>query len=163
MTPDELQQILRQSKESGSRVNLSGADLRGVDLRGVDLRGALLRGADLRNADLRGADLRDAFGLNIAEDAPARLLAVARAALASPDSLAMELWHTCETTHCISGWAEHLGGPLAKLIIEQCGNDVGGLMLLGVEAHAHFYDTDENARVFLQSVIHQADVSREAA
>jgi hypothetical protein len=51
----------------------------------------------------------------------------------------MSNWHTCKTTHCICGWAEHLGGPLAKLIIEQFGNDVGGLMLLGVEAHAHFY------------------------
>ena len=173
MTPDELQHVLRQSRESGLRPDLSGAklsgadlrwtDLSGADLSGSDLRGSDLRGSDLRKADLRGANLCGALGLNIVEDAPARLLAVAHAALASPDSLEMSDWHTCKTKHCISGWAEHLGGPLAKLIIEQFGNDVGGLMLLGVEAHAHFYDIDDDARAFLQSVINQANASQEAS
>jgi hypothetical protein len=143
MTPDELQHVLRQSRESGLR----------PDLRKVDLSWA----------DLSGANLCGALGLNIVEDAPARLLAVAHAALASPHSLEMSDWHICETKHCISGWAEHLGGPLAKLIIEQFGNDVGGLMLLGVEAHAHFYDIDDDARAFLQSVINQANASQEAS
>ena len=203
MTPDELQHVLRQSRESGLRPNLrkadlseadlseadlsgadlseadlseadlseadlSGADLseanlRKADLSGADLREAKLSWADLRGADLSGANLCGALGLNIVEDAPARLLAVAHAALASPHSLEMSDWHTCKTKHCISGWAEHLGGPLAKLIIEQFGNDVGGLMLLGVEAHAHFYDIDDDARAFLQSVIHQANASQEAS
>ena len=158
MTPDELQHVLRQSRESGL-----SPDLRKVDLRNVDLRWADLRGADLRGADISGANLCGALGLNIVEDAPARLLAVAHAALASPDSLEMSDWHTCKTTHCICGWAEHLGGPLAKLIIEQFGNDVGGLMLLGVEAHAHFYKENDDARAFLQSVIDQANDSREAS
>ena len=143
MTPDELQHVLRQSRESGLR----------PDLRKVDLSGA----------DLSGADLCGALGLNIVEDAPARLLAVAHAALASPHSLEMSDWHTCGTKHCISGWAEHLGGPLAKLIIEQFGNDAGGLMLLGVEAHAHFYKENDDARAFLQSVIDQANASQEAS
>ena len=188
MTPDELQHVLRQSRESGLRPNLrkadlswadlseadlseadlseadlSGANLRKADLSGADLREAKLSWADLRGADLSGANLCGALGLNIVEDAPARLLAVAHAALASPDSLEMSDWHTCKTKHCISGWAEHLGGPLAKLIIEQFGNDVGGLMLLGVEAHAHFYDIDDDARAFLQSVINQANASQEAS
>jgi hypothetical protein len=149
---------------------LSGAVLSGADLSGAVLRGAVLSGADLSYADLRGADLRgavlsgavlsDSFGLSIAADAPARLLAVARAALASPDALEMGSWHKCDTTHCICGWAEHLGGPLAELIIRTQGNDAGGLMLLGVEAHAHFYKTNEEARAFLQSVIDQAEVAK---
>jgi hypothetical protein len=178
MTPDELQHVLRQSRESGLRpdlrkadlreAKLSGSDLREADLREADLREADLswsdlRESDLRKADLRGANLCGALGLNIVEDAPARLLAVAHAALASPDSLEMSDWHTCKTKHCISGWAEHLGGPLAKLIIEQFGNDVGGLMLLGVEAHAHFYKENDDARAFLQSVIDQANASQEAS
>jgi hypothetical protein len=155
--------------------DLRGADLRDADLRGADLRDADLRGADLRDADLRGAvlsdadlrgvvlsdaDLRGAFGLSIASDAPARLLAVAHAALTSPDALEMGSWHKCDTTHCICGWAEHLGGPLANLIIQTQGNDVGGLMLLGVEAHAHFYKTNDEARVFLQSVIDNAEAAK---
>ena len=176
---------LRRAVLSGADLSgavLSGADLRGADLRRADLSGAVLSGAvlsgavlsyadlcgavlsravlcgaDLSRADLRGADLRGAFGLPIATDAPARLLAVAQAALASPDALAMGAWHTCETTHCICGWAEHLGGPLANLIIQTQGNDIGGLMLLGVEAHAHFYKANDEARAFLQSVIDNAE------
>jgi hypothetical protein len=84
-------------------------------------------------------------------------MAVAQAALASPDALEMNSWHKCETTHCICGWAEHLGGPLAELIIRTQGNDMGGLMLLGVEAHDHFYKTNNEARAFLQSVIDNAE------
>ena len=171
-TPEQLQEILRLHKawlkdeEECGRANLSYADLRGADLRGAvlrdadlrgaDLRDAVLSGADLSGADLIGADLRDALGLPIAADAPARLLAVAQAALASPDALDMSSWHKCETTHCICGWAEHLGGPLAELIIRTQGNDLGGLMLLGIEAHAHFYQTNDKARAFLQSVIDNA-------
>ena len=104
------------------------------------------------------ADLRGAIGLPIADDAPSRLLAVAKSALSSSDALEMGTWHTCETTHCVCGWAEHLGGSLAKLIVEQFGNDVGGLMLLGVKAHSYFYSTNGQARAFLQSVIDNAEV-----
>ena len=137
--------------------NPSRADLRGADLRGANLRGANLSGAILSEADFRGAGLRGATGLSIATDAPARLLAVAQAALASPGALEMRYWHTCETSHCICGWAEHLGGPLAQLIIQMNGNDLGGLMLLGVEAHAHFYKNNDEAKAFLQSVIDNAE------
>jgi hypothetical protein len=132
---------------------LIGANLSGANLSGADLSGAILSDAYLSGANLSGGDLSGAVGLPIATDAPARLLAVAQAALASHDALAMDKWHTCETTHCICGWAEHLGGPLARLIIKCHGNDTGGLMLLGVEAHAHFYSSNEKARAFLQSVI----------
>ena len=140
-----------------SWADFSEADLSWADFSGANLSGADLSGADLSWADFSEADLSGALGLAIATDAPARLLAVAHAALASPDALAMGAWHTCETTHCICGWAEHLGGPLANLIIEIQGNDVGGLMLLGVEAHAHFYKTNDEARAFLQSVIDKAE------
>jgi hypothetical protein len=157
---------LREADLRGA--DLSGADLRRANLRGANLRGANLREADLRRADLswanfswanlREADLRGAIGLPIADDAPSRLLAVAKSALSSSDALEMGTWHTCETTHCVCGWAEHLGGSLAKLIVEQFGNDVGGLMLLGVKAHSYFYSTNGQARAFLQSVIDNAEV-----
>lgn len=152
---DELKEILRlhalwlDGNAEGAQANLCGADLSGANFRN----------ADFRYANLRYADFRDALGIPIAEDAPARLLAVAHAALAAPDALEMGTWHTCETTHCICGWAEHLGGPLAKLIIQQNGNAVGGLMLLGIDAHAHFYVTNEKAREFLQSVIDNANTT----
>ena len=162
-TTDQLQDVLhlhrlwRRNEEGGSRANLSRANLSGADFSGADFSGANLIWANLSGADFSGADFSGAMGLPIATDAPARLLAVAQAALASPDALEMDQWHRCETTHCICGWAEHLGGPLANLIIQTQGNDIGGLMLLGVEAHAHFYSTNEKARAFLQSVIDQAE------
>ena len=136
-----------------SGAKLSGAKLSGADLRGADLSGAELVQAELFRVHLNGANLTSTTGLPISDDAPDRLLAVAKAALASPDALEMSEWHTCETTHCICGWAEHLGGPLAKLVIEVNGNDMGGLMLLGVEAHSHFRSSNGKARAFLQSVI----------
>jgi hypothetical protein len=148
-TPDELREILRRhglflaNEPGGARANLSGADLSYANLSYANLSGA----------NLSYADLAYAAGLPIASDADQRLLAVAQAALASPDALEMKKWHTCPTTHCIRGWAEHLGGPLAELIIKTQGHDVGGLMLLGVEAHEHFYATNEKAAAFLQSVI----------
>ena len=151
---DQLKEILKlhqlwvQLKKGGVRADLSNADLSNADLSYADLSGA----------DLSGANLNGAIGLLIADDAPFRLLAVAEAALSSPDALEMGVWHTCATTHCICGWAEHLGGSLAKLIIKQFGNDVGGLMLLGVEAHSYFYSTNDQARLFLQSVIDNAEV-----
>lgn len=55
----------KQSKLSGRRANLAGADLRKTDLRGADLRGTLLIAANLQGAnfsrtDFIGADFRDA-------------------------------------------------------------------------------------------------------
>jgi hypothetical protein len=32
------------------------------------------------------------------------------AAASADDALAMDTWHTCETTHCRAGWAVHLAG-----------------------------------------------------
>ena len=138
--------------------DLSGADLRdavlsGADLSGADLRGADLRGADLRGADLRDADLRDAVGLVLPtpEEAERRIRAVAQAALATDDALHMGDWHKCDTTHCIAGWAVHLEGPVGYILEKAVGSPMAGLMLLGVEAHTHFYDDNATARAWLQS------------
>jgi len=171
-TTDQLQEVVRlhelwlYDSSAGKRANLSHANLRGANLSGAilshaDMRDANLSHADMRGAILSGANLNGAIGLPITEDAPSRLLAVAHAALATDDALEMDDWHKCETTHCICGWAEHLGGPLARLLIETNGHDIGGLMLLGVEAHKHFYKTNEEARAFLQSVIDNAAVAPE--
>jgi uncharacterized protein YjbI with pentapeptide repeats len=152
------------SRASLSRASLTDADLTGANLTGANLAGANLAGANLAGANLRGADLTDAnlacaIGLHIASDAPTRLLAVARAALASDNALEMCRWHTCDSTHCISGWAEHLGGPIATLLYQQMGPSAAGLMLLGVMAHSYFYASNEKARAFLQSVVDNAEAA----
>jgi len=140
-----------------SGANLSGADLRGAYLSGAylsdaDLSGADLSGACLSGANLSGADLRGANGLPIAADAAERLKAVAATAL-QPDALEMESWHTCGTTHCIAGWAIHLAGELGRLMESMMGADLAGLLLLGTEAHQHFYDSNEKALEYLRGVV----------
>jgi uncharacterized protein YjbI with pentapeptide repeats len=137
--------------------NLTGADLTGANLTGAYLTRANLTGADLARADLTGAYLSGVIGLKIAADAPARLLAVARAAL-QPGALYMNDWHTCETTHCISGWAVHLAGEVGCVLETAVGVHMAGLYLLGVEAAGHFYDTNKEATKYLQSVIDAAGV-----
>jgi hypothetical protein len=153
--------------------NLYGADLRGANLRDADLRGANLcdanlRDADLYDADLYGADLcdanlcdanlcganlRGAKGLPIAEDAPARLQAVAATVLAQPAALQMSAWHSdCGTTHCLSGWAIHQAGPVGAVLERLHGPHLAGLLLLGTEAAEHFYDSNETALEWLRSI-----------
>jgi hypothetical protein len=137
--------------------NLTGADLTGAnltraDLTWADLTQANLTRADLTRADLAWANLTGALGLAIASDAPERLQAVATAALAD-NGLDMSRWHTCDTTHCISGWAIHQAGELGRLLEAAVGAEVAGLMLLGPDAQRHFHDDNEAAAEWLRSVL----------
>jgi hypothetical protein len=141
--------------------NLSDADLRdanltGADLSGADLRGASLVFANLRGADLAGVDLSDVSGLPFVADSAERLIAAAAAATAKPGALEMQSWHTCETTHCLGGWAIHQAGPLGALLERTLGASIAALLLLGPEAYAHFWDSNEDARAYLQSVLDEA-------
>ena len=133
--------------------NLRDSDLRNADLRDADLSDSDLRDADLSDSDLRNADLRGAVGLAIATDADQRLRAVAEAALAEPEALQMNAWHTCDTTHCVSGWAIAQAGEPGRLLEAAVGSQIAGLMLLGTEAHSHFFDDDDTARAWLQEVL----------
>jgi len=136
-----------------SNVDLRHAKLQGTVLRGVDLQGANLSGVRLSNVDTKYANFVGAVGLTIASDAADRLKAVAAAALAADDALEMDAWHTCRTTHCIAGWAIYLAGEPGRLLEESHGSAIAGLMLLGTEAHSHFYDSNEDARKWLQEVL----------
>ncbi len=108
--------------------------------------------ANLSRADLSSANLSGVVGLAIASDAPKRLQAVATAALAD-NGLNMSRWHTCETTHFISGWAIHQAGELGRLLEAAVGAEVAGLMLLGPDAQRHFHDGNEAAAEWLRSVL----------
>ena len=144
----------------------SGAVLSGADLRGAVLSDAVLSGADLRDADLRGADLRDAVlsgavlpkavqAMRPANDDEARqrIAAVAAAALTDDDALNMGDWHTCETTHCIAGWAVHQAGPAGYLLEQIMGPHGAGAVLLGDDAAKHFYDDADQARAWLTTFL----------
>ena len=141
------------------RANLRGADLRGADLRGANLDGANLYGANLREANLSKASLSKAIlsGAKLSEAKldyqieQGLLQKIAKMITEDPSCLHMGSWH-CGTAHCISGWACELakGG---KELEESHGPAVAGLLLLGPEAHSHFYDDDETALAWLQSKI----------
>ena len=144
-----------------SDARLSGADLRGADLSGADLRDANLSGANLSEADLRGANLRgvnlsgakiDGLQIVTADQGEPLLRQVAEAALAAPKCLAMQTWHTCETSHCIAGWAIHLSGDKGRDLEKKYGPANAGMILLGVEASTHFYDDNETARKWLETI-----------
>ena len=139
--------------------NLQDVDLQDVDLRGADLGGANLRGANLRGADLQDVDLRGALGLTVACDASIRLANVAAAVLAAPESLEMDDWHHCNTVHCLAGWAIHQAGVLGQLLEDVHGPYMAGLMLLGIEAAAHFYDSNDQALEWLRTISKPEDHS----
>ena len=145
---------LRGADLSGANLsgaNLSRANLSRADLGVANLRGANLRGADLSRADLSSANLSNVTGLTIAQDSPQRMQSVAVAAL-KPGALDMANWHTCDTTHCIGGTAIHQAGEVGRLLEAAVGSEVAALMLLGVDAHCHFYDSNEAATEWLRSV-----------
>lgn len=126
---------------------LSGANLSGADLRGADLRGADLSGADLSAKNLTG----DVFGITVDESLPGR---VAKAALASSDALEMNSWHTCNTTHCLAGWAIHLSGPAGYALEAATSPSVAGAMLMPSAAHLFMASNDE-ARAWLREQLAQ--------
>lgn len=124
------------------------ADLRGADLRGADLRGANLRGADLSDADLsdaylRGANLSDANlrGANLrgANLSDAYLPKIAKIenlftkildAINSGGDLKMSDWHTCDTTHCIAGWAVSIAGEAGRVAENLLGTSAAGALII---------------------------------
>jgi len=132
---------------TGQRANLDGANLVGANLVCANLDGA----------NLDGANLVGAAGLAIATDAPQRLRAAATAAL-QEGALEMKTWHECGATHCLGGWLIYQAGELGRLLEAAVGPSVAGLMLGGVEAHSHFYDSNEAATEWLRSVLERPEV-----
>jgi len=133
--------------------DLRDAYLRGGDLRGGDLREADLREADLREADLREADLREAdlLGANFRDadlrgtkfsDVPIRpedLLEQIAVAIRKPGALDMYDWHTCETTHCLGGWAAYLT-PGGVEFARKTSDHLAGVLLAPELAHLFYKD-----------------------
>lgn len=108
-------------------------------------------GANLRGADLRDADLRDAnLGFKPDETLPLR---VARTITDSNEALDMAHWHTCETTHCLAGWAVHLSGAAGYALETVTGGTAtAGALLMPSAAHL-FYATNREAMEWAEDVI----------
>jgi hypothetical protein len=144
------------------RANLNGANLNGANLDRASLDRASLVGASLNGASLNRANLVGATGIVIAADAPQRLQAAAAAAI-QEGALEMATWHFCETTHCLGGWLIHQAGEAGRLLEAAVGPEAAGLMLGGVDAHSHFYDSNEAATEWLRSVLARSTASESHA
>ena len=185
---DSHQEHLRSHGARGQDLSLHREDLTGVDFSGMNLTEAYFIDGDLTGADFRNARLIDATferctmrdarfggacllaasfyntdmsrtrGLPRIHHPKATLVNAARAALEHPVSLYQDQWHVCESTHCIAGWAEYLAKDMREEF-SGYGTEMIGLMLLGPEAHAHFWDSTKDAMVFLQSVLDREVVS----
>jgi hypothetical protein len=159
--------------------NLRGANLRGATLQEADLRGATLqeanlraanlRGANLQEADLRGADLRAAnlrgADLRGAEEIPAvpRVVDLDRKilkALSEGGALDMNRWHTCDTVHCIAGWAITLAGTAGKNLEDRVGPKVAGALIYRASTGTvpDFYADNAEALIALEK--RAADATR---
>jgi uncharacterized protein YjbI with pentapeptide repeats len=138
---------------------LCGADLRGANLEGANLRYANLSDAKLRYANLHqtclggGAKPIDPaiFGFSAKHIDQTLPLRVAQAILV-PGQLSMRNWHTCETIHCIAGWAIHLSGAAGHVLEITTSPSVAGAMLLPSASHL-FHSNDQAAIDWAKGVV----------
>ena len=158
-----------------SESDLRGANLRYADLRHAKLRGAKLRGANLCDADLRYADLSDAnlrvSKLSYADLSGADLSGtyfptvtpypqlvekIAEQVDAHEGCLNMSRWHTCDTVHCLAGWAVTLHQE-GKKLEEEIGTSAAAALIFHASCGEvpDFYSDDETARAWLKAKVNQ--------
>ena len=130
------------------QANLTGAYLTEVSFERTNLTNANLSGTCLYEALLDGAILTNTklpFEIGIEQEL---IYEIAQIVLSDNRMLTMSSWHDddenprdCNTAHCLAGWAITLSDQGA--LLEQCyGPEIAGLILLGVEAHSHFYNNE---------------------
>ena len=125
------------------------ANLTRANLTGADLSGANLSGANLTDANLAG--LPDLGNLD-----QAILTAIETAQAAGHDGLDMTVWHTCDTTHCIAGWAVHLSGDAGARLEAQVGSAAAGALIYARHGCASIPDFYEANTVALQHLRERA-------
>ena len=163
-----------------SDANLSGCDLRGCDLRHASLRGCDLRGCDLRGCDLRGCDLRfaslresdlsgaklscanlsrvDLSGTQFPTVTPYPQLVekIAEQVDAHEGCLSMRRWHTCDTVHCLAGWAVTLHED-GKKLEDEIGTSAAAALIFHASCGEvpDFYSDEKTARAWLKLKVNQ--------
>jgi hypothetical protein len=159
---------------------LSGANLSDAYLIGANLSNANLSGADLSGANLSDANLSDAMGVPnqsqpsapyvplpkdpaqrleryrkrhpevpVVEDLDRKILS----ALESGGALEMGNWHSCDTTHCLAGWAVHLAGEAGYALEKEHGPQRAGALIYNVSTGRapHFFASNERALADLKA------------
>ena len=152
MNADELKEILDQHKlwlndsTKGKRANLRGANLSRADLSDVSLIGANLSFANLSGANLRGANLPTVT------PCPNLVAKIAEQIDAHGGSLDMRKWHTCDTTHCLAGWAVTLH-PEGKKLESEIGTSAAAALIFNAACGEvpDFHSSDSDAMEWLKS------------
>ena len=107
-----------------ARANLAGANLTGANLAGAYLTGAYIPAIPNIDAAILGA-------------------------LECGGALAMDTWHTCETTHCIAGWAVTLAGDAGRVLEKAVGSGTAGALIYAKSSPGNrvpdFYASNERA------------------
>ena len=59
----------------------------------------------------------------------------------------MDSWHTCETTHCMAGWAIHLAGEAGYALEKKVGSHRAGQLIFdrSTQSCPHFYAPNARA------------------
>ena len=130
---------------------LEGAYLEGANLEGANLKGAYLEVADLEGANLEGANLKGAYlkgavkkPIPVVENLDRKILDILEG---GKGGLEMNCWHTCETTHCLAGWAIHLAGQPGYDLEKLVGSHNAGFLIFkkSTGSYPHFYGTNDDA------------------
>jgi len=155
--------------------NLSECDISNSSLRYANLENANLDYCNLSNSDLTGVNMVDIITFKNAnlintildyQIEEGLLEKVAHTILNQPDRFDMKWWHSyydeeddnlneCNTIHCIAGWAVTLSDKGKQLEDKLNSTELAGLLLLGNEAHSHFFDSDEQAIKWLKSIVNK--------
>lgn len=143
---------------TASHANFSGANFSGANLNQADLPNSDFSGADFSDADLyethfSGAKLEDAkFSPDLANlHKPELILEIRDMVIADDNTLDMRAWHTCDSTHCIAGWAAFLH-PKGREMERLTSTYLTALLILGSDAASHFYQNKADATYWLSTL-----------
>ena len=85
--------------------------------------------------------------------------AVYAAVTATPDSLNMADWHSCDTTHCRGGWVVHLAGEAGKKLEQATSTLFAAQQIYKASGHSispvRFFDNNEDAMADMKKLAEQ--------
>lgn len=144
--------------------SISNCIFKNIDFKNASLFDAYFKNCTFENCTFEKANIRDISFENCtfentkfpySEVYDENLIyEVAQKVFESPQNFDMGWWHSnvdgesCDTTHCIAGWAVELS-PIGKEVEEKYGPATAGLLLLGYDAYTHFYDNNTEALKYL--------------
>lgn len=71
--------------------------------------------------------------------------------VSQPNALNMNVWHTCDTTHCRAGWVIHLAGEKGYALEQQTGSVFAAMQIYHKScpdipvSPVRFFETNEQA------------------